>query len=25
LADMRAAQAIDPKVADYYAKWGVRP
>jgi tetratricopeptide (TPR) repeat protein len=25
LADIRAAQALDPKVADFYAKWGVRP
>ncbi|HXQ16285.1 MAG TPA: tetratricopeptide repeat protein [Caulobacteraceae bacterium] len=25
LADIRAAQAIDPKVGDYYAKWGIRP
>jgi tetratricopeptide (TPR) repeat protein len=24
-ADLRAAQALDPKVADYYAKWGIRP
>jgi tetratricopeptide (TPR) repeat protein len=25
MADIRAAQAIDPKVSDYYAKWGIRP
>jgi tetratricopeptide (TPR) repeat protein len=25
LADIRAAQAIDSKVGDYYAKWGIRP
>jgi tetratricopeptide (TPR) repeat protein len=24
-ADIRAAQGLDPKVADYYAKWGIRP
>jgi tetratricopeptide (TPR) repeat protein len=24
-ADIRAAQGIDSKVGDYYAKWGVRP
>ena len=25
LADIRAAQALDPKVADYYTRWGIRP
>ena len=25
LADIRAAQGLDPKVGDYYAKWGIRP
>jgi tetratricopeptide (TPR) repeat protein len=25
LADIRAAQGLDPHVGDYYAKWGVRP
>jgi tetratricopeptide (TPR) repeat protein len=24
-ADLRAAQGLDPHVADYYAKWGIRP
>jgi len=24
-ADIRAAQGLDPHVADYYGKWGVRP
>ena len=25
LADIRAAQGLDPHVGDYYAKWGVKP
>jgi tetratricopeptide (TPR) repeat protein len=25
MADIRAAQGLDPHVGDYYAKWGVRP
>jgi tetratricopeptide (TPR) repeat protein len=25
LADIRAAQGLDSKVADFYAKWGIRP
>ena len=25
MADIRAAQGLDPHVGDYYAKWGIRP